>query len=156
MKLSVNMCSLPLELPPSRVFLLGWNAVMEHTVVRWSMFRKVWRWRPLSWYTWIRRGLSTLPITKQSCCLGSHTALSLDNHRPVCMLCLHRKYLACCYNGSYWTKMASQKLLEKARCVRLHKFNIMASVFICLVGHRFTCFLTIFAAIFTLSNYFDL
>ncbi len=103
-KVSVNMCSLPLELPPSRVFLLGWNAVMEHTVVRWSMLRKVWRQRPLSWYTWIRRGLSTLPITKQSCCLGSHTALSLDNHRPVCMLCLHRTYLACCYNGSYLDK----------------------------------------------------
>lgn len=99
MKESVNMCSLPLELPPSRMFLFGWNAVMEHTVVRWSMFRKVWRRRPLSWYTWIWRGLSTLPITKHSCCFGSHTALSLDSHRPVCMLCLHKSNLAGCYNG---------------------------------------------------------
>lgn len=32
-----------------------------------------------------------LPITKQSSCLGSHIALSLVNHRPVCMSCLQMK-----------------------------------------------------------------
>lgn len=81
----------PDALPPSNAFLVGWKAVTDSTVLRFSLSVKECCGWPFSWNTCTLRGLAMLPTTKQSSCLGSHTADSLVSQRPVCMSCLKIK-----------------------------------------------------------------
>lgn len=85
------MCRRPDALPPNKAFLVGWKAVTDSTVLKFSWSMKVCcRW-PFSWNTCTLRGFDMLPTTKQSSRLGSHTADSLVSQRPVCMSCLKMK-----------------------------------------------------------------
>lgn len=85
---SEKTCRRPELLPPTNALLVGWNAVTERTVLRFSLSLNECKSSPLWWNTCTLRGLDMLPTTKQSSCLGSQTAESLLSQRPVCMLCL--------------------------------------------------------------------
>lgn len=88
---SEKTCRRPDALPPSKAFLVGWKAVTDSTVLRFSSSKKECCGWPFSWNTCTLRGLIMLPTTKQFSCLGSHTADNLASQRPVCMLCLKMK-----------------------------------------------------------------
>lgn len=88
---SEKTCKRPDALPPSKAFLVGWKAVTDSTVLRFSASMKECCSWPFSLNTCILRGLPMLPTTKQSSCFGSHTADSLLSQRPVCMSCLKMK-----------------------------------------------------------------
>lgn len=88
---SQNTCRRPEELPPTKAFLVGWNAVTGSTVFKFSSSMKVCCSQPFSWNTCTLRGFNMLPAAKQPSCFGSHTADIFVTHRPVCMFCLEKK-----------------------------------------------------------------